>query len=465
MKADKAQSPGDDLTRSRELRPHWFQGAPFVLLATAVLIGSGGWNLSSVALTLIGWLVLSWAAWLQLRGSIPRWGAIEWIVVGIPALLLVTQLLPLPPFVLAALPGRASIQADLELAGAAGVWRPLTLDVASTFRAVAAMLPAVAMLVCLRGTTPIAVVKLCRGLVGLACLSVVLGFVQVAGGPDSPFRLHDFHNLTGALGFFAYRNHQAAFLLMVVPVAVALLLTARTATGRVMSWSKALPALAVPVLLLGIVLTFSRAGLVLGAAMMGGCTLLVWTSRGGREHGRWKLPVAAVAAFGLLLVAWAGRHALAERFGASLLEDGRWNLYARVAEIAWKYQPVGAGLGSFEQTFQAAPENVALLGAYMNHAHNEWLQLWLELGWFGALLGVLALSLLGRAAWIVWRMDIRSSAQAGVVLARASSISLLIGSLHGYFDYTLRSGTNLVVFALLAALLLREGGSCAAKAR
>ncbi len=457
MRAAPAHPVGHDVLHGTALQRQWFHGVPFVLLAAAVVLGSGGWNLREVALTLIGWLVLSWAAWLQSRGSAPRWGALEWSVAALPVLL-VAQALPLPPWIFAALPGRAVIQADLELAGAAGTWRPLTLDVSGTFRAVAAMLPAAAMLVCLRGVPDKAVLMLCRWLVGLACLSVLLGVLQVAGGPDSAFRLHDFHNLTGALGFFAYRNHQAALLLMAVPVAVALLLTFGAASaGRAMSWRKALPAVAVPVLLLGLALTFSRAGLVLGMAMLGGCTLLAWTTRPCRQRWRSMLPAVAVVAGGLVLVAWVAMPALVARLGESLLEDARWDLYPSVAETARSYQPVGAGLGAFEQAFQAAPQNVVLLGAYMNHAHNEWLQLWLELGWPGAMVALIALAVLARAGWCVWRTQLRPDASVGLVLARAATISLSIVVIHACFDYSLRSGANLVVFALLAALLLREG--------
>jgi|26BtaG_2_1085354.scaffolds.fasta_scaffold02013_4 hypothetical protein len=457
MKAAKAHSFGGDHRLSGELQRRGLRAAPFLLLVSAVFLGGAAWNLSAVTLSMLGWLILSLAVWLQWRDAAPRWGVIEWFVACFPALLLLTQLLPLPPSVFAALPGRASMQADLELVGAAGVWRPLSLDVSSSFSAIAAMLPAVAMLVSVRTIPPSTVVDLCRWLVGLACLSVLLGFAQVAGGSDSPFRLHDFHNLTGALGFFAYRNHQASFLLMVVPIAVGLMLTSRTPAGVGMSWARALLALAVPVLLLGIVLTFSRAGLVLGVAMLGGCGVLIWTTLGGGKHHLWRLSLIAVlAAFGLLLAVWAGRDLFTGAFGASLWEDGRWGLYARVAEIAWEYQPVGTGLGSFEQVFQRAPENIALLGARMNHVHNEWLQLWLELGWFGALIGLIAFSVLLHAAWIVWRMQVRSRQPATLVLSRAASISLLLASVHAYFDYALRSGTTMVVFALLAALLLRE---------
>lgn len=439
------------------LQGRWFQGAGFLLLASAVVLGSGGWSLRAVALALMGWLVLSSAAWLQWRGSVPRWGPIEWIVAGLPALLLVAQTLPLPPSVIAALAGRALIQTDLELAGAAEIWRPLTLDVSGAFRAVAAMLPAAAMLVCVRGFSDRAMLDVCRWLVGLAGLSVLLGLLQVLDGPDSVFRLHDFHNLTGALGFFAYRNHQAAFLLLVIPVAVALLLTSGAAsTGRGMSWRQALLAIVIALLLLGLALTFSRAGLVLGLAMLCGCTLLAWSTRPRRRGRRWAMSAAA-GAIGVLLLAWLGARPLVERLATSVLEDGRWNLFARVSEIALKYQPVGAGLGSFEQVFQGDPQNVALMGAYMNHAHNEWLQLWLELGWFGALIGLAALAVLGKATWSVWRKELWSSSSSSLVLARAASVSLLIGAIHAYFDYALRSGTNMVVFALLAALLLREG--------
>ncbi len=447
--------------RPQALQRQWFGAAPVLLLTAAVFLGTGGgWTLGAVALSLLAWLVLCWAALLQFRGTIARWGAIEWTVAAAPVLLLATQALPFPPWVFGDLPGRAAIQADLELAAAAGSWRPLTLDHSGTFRALAAMLPAVAMVVCLRGAPEAAVLKACRWLVGLACLSVLLGLLQVAGGPGSALRLHDFHNLTGALGFFAYRNHLAAFLLMVVPVAGALLLISSGQSGaRASRAGKALLLVAVPLLLLGVALTLSRAGAVLGMITLLGCVLLAWRSRPAARRWRAVLTAAALVAGGLAVAAWLAAPTLLARFGESLLADGRWDLYAHVAEIARSYQPVGAGLGAFEQAFQAAPQNVVLLGAYMNHAHNEWLQLWLELGWLGAIMALIALAALVRAGWRVWRSAPGVGTRAGLVLARAATISLAVVAVHACFDYSLRSGANLVVFALLAALLLGEGVS------
>jgi O-antigen ligase len=87
----------------------------------------------------------------------------------------------------------------------------------------------------------------------------------------------------------------------------------------------------------------------------------------------------------------------------------------------------------------------------VNHAHNDWLELWLE---GGAPFLLLAGMFVFFMAWSGVKL-VHSAADDGLLLrARAAWIGLLLVMLHAVVDYALRSTANMVVFALLLAVLL-----------
>jgi O-antigen ligase len=85
-----------------------------------------------------------------------------------------------------------------------------------------------------------------------------------------------------------------------------------------------------------------------------------------------------------------------------------------------------------------------------NHAHDDYLELWLEGGWPFFALAAAMIAALGWAAWGAWRSrDAEDS-----LWAKAASISLLLVLLHSLFDYPLRTTAIEAVFAVLAAVLV-----------
>ena len=141
------------------------------------------------------------------------------IFVAAAAAVLAIQLIPLPPSVWAALPGRDFYQ-DLAAAdGVGAVWRPLSLSPDLTWNSLLSLLPPLLFIL----AVPVLGARISRWLlIGLwitILLSGLLGLLQMAGGADSPLRFYQFNNVDSAIGFFANRNHQAAFLTMGIPLA------------------------------------------------------------------------------------------------------------------------------------------------------------------------------------------------------------------------------------------------------
>lgn len=283
----------------------------------------------------------------------------------------------------------------------------------------------------------------------LALLALVVGLMQVAAGQDSALYFYGNTNRGSAVGFFANRNHLAALLLMALPLSLAAAAFALSMRGgsRPFGFLPIVAATGLAVLLiLGLALTRSRAGLLLGMLALLLSTPMLFSLR--RHHGV-KRVFALIVALSLVLTVQFALYGILQRLQSDPLGDQRWQIAATTIEAARLHSPAGSGLGTFRQVFQAL-DTKAPGSAIVNHAHNDYLELWLEAGWpFVALSSVFVGFILwaGFGAW-------RSSDSRHSLAARAVSISLLLMLLHSALDYPLRTTGNQVVFALLLAILL-----------
>ena len=131
------------------------------------------------------------------------------------------QLVPLPPFIWSALPGREPVRAAFELVGGGIPWMPISLSPEATWLSLLSLVPPLAIFLgCLllgyRERRLMSLVVLAIGLV-----SVMLGLVQVSQGPSSALRFFEITNPSEAVGFFANRNHLAALLYTLTLLAAA----------------------------------------------------------------------------------------------------------------------------------------------------------------------------------------------------------------------------------------------------
>ena len=129
-------------------------------------------------------------------------------VVAIP----LVQLIPLPPWLWTALPGRGPSAETFEILGQKTPWMPISVVPHETWLSALSLIPPLAiflatLLLPYRERRWLSLVFLAVGVV-----SVFMGMIQVAQGPESPLRFFEITNETEAVGFFANRNHFAALL-------------------------------------------------------------------------------------------------------------------------------------------------------------------------------------------------------------------------------------------------------------
>jgi hypothetical protein len=117
--------------------------------------------------------------------------------------------------------------------------------------------------------------------------------------------------------------------------------------------------------------------------------------------------------------------------------------------------PFGSGMGTFVPVYGIfeEPQHV-LVDTYANHAHNDFLELWLETGIFGV--GIF----LAFAVWFVsrslkiWRAEPTGVRRIDVLLARAATVVIVLVAAHSVADYPLRTAAIMAVFAFACALLV-----------
>lgn len=285
-------------------------------------------------------------------------------------------------------------------------------------------------------------------LFGMALSGLLLGLMQLAEGSESSLRLYSNTNATQAVGFFANRNHLAALFLMCLPFSLALatsLVGEQDSDQPIPPFRTAIAVGVATLMIFGIAMTQSRAGLLLG---MLGLLVSVPMSLSLRRRKGIKRGYVIVVAVATLLTVQFAFFGVLQRLAADPQGDDRWHFAEVTVEAAREASFFGTGLGTFRHVFQAHDTETPGR-AIVNHAHNDYLELWLEAGWPFVAAALLFIGLILRRGIQSWRSPDRSNS----LWPKAASIAVMLMLLHSAFDFPLRTTTNQAVFALALGVL------------
>lgn len=439
-----------------------------IALAAVLVLGGGNWTMPLPRLLAeglaIGMLVaaIGSARWPEDL----RMTAADWIWVALLALF-IAHLVPLPPALWTALPGRATAVLSDRAVFGAPLWRPFSLDPQATWRSLLMLLPAFALYLAVRLGNPERHLALLRGaaLAGLAAVGLAL--TQLSLPAAEWLRPYPRGDYALPIGFFINRNHQATFLLCTLPLAGAwLALCAKEhGTGQTRGTARAPWLLGVFALFVatGVLVTISRSGAALLPIAFAG-TLLAWTASGHTGTARaWRRRIwlvlglfGALIATGLFIAALGGDGLTGVLRRDGPAGDARFDFWPSVVAAAMRFWPVGSGIGTFLDGYEMH-EPLEILGPlYLNHAHNDYLEILLEAGVPGmvlALAGIWELALMARTGW-----------REGGAACRMAAVCLLLPVLHSLVDYPLRT-ISISCLAALAAGLLAAGNNAVAAER
>lgn len=381
-------------------------------------------------------------------------------------LLVVLHLVPLPPSIWQNLPGR-HILAEIDQAANLGDrWRPLTITPMNGVYSAISLLTPLAVLLLGSQLTRVDLYKLLPLLLGLGALSGLCGILQVIGSPTGPLYFYAITNNGSAVGLFSNRNHAAVLLACMFPMLAAFASTAPgSANAQRMRQILAMAALIVTVPLL--LVTGSRSGLFVGLIGLLSATFLYkkpLTGRTVRKGGiRWRVGPAplligiAVISLGLVTIVLSRAEAFNRVFAESAGEDSRAEFWALSLRIARHFMPWGSGIGSFVEAYQIFEPTNQLSELYVNHAHNDWIEIVLTMGAPGAMALLIGIAAIGRRSLRAWRQD--DVDRQSTKFAKTGSVIIAMLAIASVTDYPLRTPSMMSLFAVcLLWLFVPEDG-------
>lgn len=371
--------------------------------------------------------------------------AVALLVAAVPLL----QLLPTPAFGWNLPPARDALAVDLAQAGIASFPKRWTLAPQATEAALWALMPALGAFFAAMALHARHRRRLVQAIVLLVVLNVGFAFFQVGLPQGSQWRLYrDFD--AGFGGLLVNRNHQATACIIGMVLAVGLAVEAhgRAERGETRPYTHVWYASLAGVLLLMVPLSTARAGMPIAFASLVLVLVLTGVSRVSRI-GRSKR--ATALAVGLVIVAVIGVRTALGWAAVDQAEELRHTMTAAAVAVGNTQAPLGSGMGSFIPVFEQSAPPALQLARYVNHAHNEYAQWWLEAGWLGMLALACTLALLVFCGWRLAMLHVRGSNAA---LASACFVAVCAVLAHSWVDFPLRTTTLMTTTAALAGLML-----------
>jgi O-antigen ligase len=308
-----------------------------------------------------------------------------------------------------------------------------------------AMLPPLAMLALILRLGAYRDTWLLIALLSATCISVGLGVLQLQSGGNGPY-LYPRANLGTASGLCANANHMATLLMIAIPFLVALGTRRwrRHSNSKDRTLTLTLTGAAAVVVLLGIATNHSFALMVIGAPVIGAAALQLI------PPGRVRLGRLAAM---LSILFLAGAAALAAMVSSGMSASNQTSVTIR-SEI-WKHSGeavsdhwlAGSGIGTFPALYPQYEDPATVARTYINHAHNDYLEILLEAGIPGGALLILFLIWWTSRALSIWRSPHAAE------LARAACIASAAILLHSLVDYPLRTAAIATSMAVALALM------------
>jgi O-antigen ligase len=422
--------------------------APVYLLACLLLGGSVQNPYFTAVLQLVGLALLVWAVFDKQGQPITRESRQLVVLATFLLTIVVLQLIPLPAPIWEQLPGREFVLVGLKQLSLAPGWQPISLSPYGTITSALALLPPfglLAAIISLRAytRTGLSVAILLGSLLGIA-----LGILQLKD-PAERFYLQAEHNSGTASGFFANQNHMASLLLVSLPFLAAILRAAlersdhspRRDVGAIIGVSAG-----AVLAIIGLLLNRSLAGLTLALPV---CLLSVLIAA---RLPRWLNHVAlAGSVLAVLVFITVLASPLSDSFftgKAATSVSTRQEFLSTGMKVAGNYFPAGSGIGTFERVYRMH-EVVGSVDTtvFVNHAHDDYLELAIETGLLGVFL------ILAVLVWLAL-LSYRLAKERADPFALAGAVAAWTLLAHSIVDYPLRTSALATAFAMALGLIV-----------
>lgn len=246
---------------------------------------------------------------------------------------------------------------------------------------------------------------------------------------SSGVSLSDFLGYSAMVGMFANVNHFTTVMFSSIPIVLYL---------GIFMGQRAFSAIAMILIFLVLLASGSMAGILIGLFI----TVVSLASLA------WRVRIGGILVLILTVALAAYSYGAISQIGAQVIdpEYGRRYFALTTLQAIKENWLLGVGYGAFDMVFPHYEPGEAIRTYFVNHAHNDYVEILLE----GGVAGALVLATYGLA--VLWRA-IRT---AGYPLQRLALLSILMVLMHSTVDYPLRTMAVAVVFAFFNALLFSD---------
>jgi len=289
----------------------------------------------------------------------------------------------------------------------------------------------------------------------------IFGLTQSFTSPDKVYWMRELPQ-SQAFGPFINRHHFAGYMELALALPLGLVFT-----GAIEKEKKFIYLFAAGLMAVALVMTNSRGGII---SLLAEILFLVATmglrrrrhkKRSEKHRPRIKsaaikagLALALVVALFGGVVLLGGEDALTRVVGSVNTDDpttGRAHFWSVTVEIIKTHPWLGTGLGAFGVVYTGFDSRNGIYR--LEQAHNDYLQVLSDGGIIGAVIGLFFVVNLFRMGFI--RRDSRDDFRRGVATgAMAGCFAVLV---HSFFDFTLHTPANALLFLVLAALATMNG--------
>ncbi len=288
----------------------------------------------------------------------------------------------------------------------------------------------------------------------------IFGLTQSFTSPTRVYWIREMPQ-SQAFGPFINRHHFAGYMELTIALPLGLIFS-----NAVEREKKFIYMFAAALMAVALVMTNSRGGIVSLVAELLFLVSLMGIGRRHRKKRSEKRPRIKSAAMkaGLALalvialfggvVLLGGEEALSRLVGSVNTDDpttGRAHFWSVTVDIIKNHPVIGTGLGAFGVVYTGYDTRNGLYR--LEQAHNDYLQVLSDGGIVGAALGLVFLVALFRMGFA--RRESRDDFRRGVATgALAGCFAVLV---HSFFDFTLHTTSNSLLFLVLAALATMNG--------
>jgi O-antigen ligase len=275
----------------------------------------------------------------------------------------------------------------------------------------------------------------------LAVFGFALAFFSILQGLSGTSKIYGIRTTTSLsasiFGPYANHNHYAGLMEMLVPLSAAAAILQRGSKRTILLFGTVLMAVS-------IVFSRSRGGMIaLAAGLLFVCMVLFQLQR----HRRGLLGILTASAVVGALVLMLGTDKILERL-LETQDQYRFSIYLDTIRMALHRPFFGYGLGTFPHVypqFQSFWTNL-----FVNHAHNDYLELLSETGVVGfALIAWMMISVF-RVGFSKLRRGENDEGRLLTLAAMTGIVSLLV---HSLFDFNLHIPANAALFFVLCSAI------------